>query len=168
MKVFSWLFILVCFSVQPVFATCDTDLTASTDHLTVYADGEIYDSDTGLIWKKCLQGFSGTSCDVEGDKTTFTWTEALGEADTTWRLPNIKELQSIIELACFNPAVTSDTNIFPGTHTTGVWSNSPMLNGPFSGYSLYIAFNAYGNVLPGIRDTDTAYHVRLVRDAPAE
>lgn len=166
MKFFNCLFFLVCFSVQPVFAACDTDLTASTDHLTVYDVGEIYDSNTGLIWKKCLQGFSGTNCETEGVKTTFTWTEALGEAGTTWRLPNIKELQSIVEEGCYNPAITDDATIFPGTYTTGVWSNSPILNGPFAGMSLYVGFNTYGLVYPSGRTS--AKHVRLVRDAPAE
>jgi hypothetical protein len=174
MKSFTCLIILVCFSVQPVFATCDTDLTTSTDHLTVYSSDEVYDSKTGLIWKKCLQGFSGPNCDIPGAETTFTWSDALDEADAPWRLPNVKELQSIVELACSAPAITSDTNIFPGTHTTAVWSNSPVLSGPLydagvlSGtpFSLAVTFNGNGDVVPSFRSTP--YHVRLVRDAPAE
>ncbi|MCI5130870.1 MAG: DUF1566 domain-containing protein [Candidatus Electrothrix sp. EH2] len=162
MRFFIYLMSCVCLlGASYVFAACDTDLTPSTDHLSVDTDGNIYDSKTGLIWKKCLQGFSGTNCEPEGTKTTFTWPEALGEADSTWRLPNAKELQSIVELRCSAPAI--DTTSFPGTHSTGVWTNSPVLSGTFSGKSLYVTFNAHGNVLAAERAA--TYNVRLVRDA---
>ena len=110
------LLIFICFfHANYATAACDTDLTPSTDHLSVYTDGNIYDNKTGLIWKKCLEGLSGSAC--EGTASTFTWSEALAvvENDTTWRLPNIKELQSIVEEGCAFPAINT---IFPGTHTT--------------------------------------------------
>ena len=163
MKIFFLSLLCLFLSVSFVSAACDGDLTPSTGHLSVNTDGNIYDSKTGLIWKKCLQGFSGTNCETAGAKTTFTWTEALGQADSTWRLPNAKELQSIIEEQCSAPAINS---IFPGTHTTGVWSNSPVLSGPsggFAGDSLYVTFNTTGNVLAA--DRTATYNVRLVRDA---
>ncbi|MCI5116432.1 MAG: DUF1566 domain-containing protein [Candidatus Electrothrix sp. LOE1_4_5] len=164
MKILFYLSIFLFFSASFVSATCDTDLTLSTNHLQDNGDGTILDSKTGLVWKKCLQGFTGTNCISQDLKTTFTWAEALNQTDNTWRLPNAKELQSIVEEACLNPSINIE--FFPGTYSTGVWSNSPVLSGTFSGQSLYVAFHEYGNVLPAER-TET-YHVRLVRNAPAE
>jgi len=37
---------------------------------------------------------------------------------TDWRLPNVKELQSLIDLACYNPALSNDAGT--GQWTTGV------------------------------------------------
>lgn len=80
-----------------------------TDNL----DGTISDGATGLMWKKCSEGKTGVSCETGAD-TTKTWTEALAvcEADTTggytdWRLPNIRELLSIVDYGTAEPAINS-------------------------------------------------------------
>lgn len=94
-----------------------------TDH----GDGTVTDSATGLMWAKCTQGQSVTTC--TGSPTFLNWSEALTAADTAtlaghtdWRLPNINELQSLVETGCFSPSINS--TLFPGTQRTFYWSST--------------------------------------------
>lgn len=160
--IFFTLFLIIASSA---YAGCDTDLTASTPDSQFTVDdtnGAVTDNKTGLIWKKCLHGQSGTDC-TGGAVVSKNWADALALSIDGWRLPNIKELQSIVEEQCFQPAINE--TIFPGTPTiSNVWSNSPVSNDAW-----YVTFNGtsvdgYGNTLL-IANSNT-YHVRLVRDAP--
>lgn len=90
------------------------------------------DAQTGLTWQRCPVGFTindnGTPRFYEDDTCEETsakfldWQNALVTAEsvnssggiggfTDWRLPNIKELSSIVERKCVYPAM--NTRIFP-------------------------------------------------------
>lgn len=67
-----------------------------------HGDGTITDTETGLMWKRCLEGLSGVNCE-EGKVEKYTWHEAVkrfknveyaGYAD--WRLPTIDELKTLV------------------------------------------------------------------------
>lgn len=99
------------------------------------SDGTITDTKTGLMWKKCMEGFTGNSCDT-GAAAAFTWQTALQQpgvvnsgggfaGQTDWRLPNIKELTSIVEEQCYDPAI--NLTRFPNTPSSVVWSGSPSM-----------------------------------------
>jgi hypothetical protein len=173
---------IFCCIVQPVLAapTCKTTtIPASTGHLVDNDDGTITDAATQLMWKKCLEGFTfdsgANSCAAAGDPVLFDWSDALGRpaienglgtptgGHTDWRMPNIKELQSIIEVQCHTPAING-TKFGDDTPAAKVWSNSFYAND--SALSWCIDFTdgrfSYEN------QTTETYHVRLVRDAPAE
>jgi|GEM_PF-1261933 hypothetical protein len=87
----------------------------------------ITDNTTGLMWKKCSEGLSGASCGT-GSATTMPWATALAtcEADVTtggqtdWRLPNVKELQSIVSYSRASPAI--NVTAFPATQSNSYWS----------------------------------------------
>jgi hypothetical protein len=82
---------------------------------------------TGLIWLKDANSFGGSR----------TWAEALsdcnqlahGVANLTdqssvgdWRLPNVKELQSLIDFSKYNPALPAGhefTNVMEGVYWSG-------------------------------------------------
>jgi len=128
-------FIIFCcvFFATSVHAACNSNMPASTpdSQLTDNGDGTITDSKTGLMWKQCLEGLSG---DCSGTAETFTWQEALQRPGTVngdggfagysdWRLPNIKELRSLVEEQCSNPAINASR--FPSTPSSNVWSGSP-------------------------------------------
>ena len=78
-------------------------------------DGTITDVNTGLMWEKKSQDFS-----MHDATLVFTWDEALGYATALnenffaghhdWRLPNIKELQSIVNYEVDSPAVSPAFN----------------------------------------------------------
>lgn len=96
-----------------------------TDH----GDGTVTDKRTGLMWKQCAEGFSGTNCQV-GSRQDLTWAEALALAEAStfanyndWRLPNVKELFGLVEECRSRPAI--NTNLFPNTPDANFWSSSP-------------------------------------------
>jgi len=131
----------------------------------ISADGaEVTDQKTGLIWRRCVEGmtYSGGTC--TGAASTFTHEAALqratAEASSTgiaWRLPNVKELSSIIDRTHTNPAI--DVTAFPVTPATGLfWSSSPCMNGPLDAW--YVEFGS-GKVWSYGRSD--SYYVRLVR-----
>lgn len=89
---------------------------------------EVKDTITGLIWQRCSVGqtWDGNTC--TGTATQHTWQQALTVAknlENNYRLPNIKELKSIVERQCYNPAINSQ--IFPNTPSGYYWSSSPYI-----------------------------------------
>ncbi len=53
-----------------------------------------------------------------------------------WRLPNIKELESITDDTRYNPAISK--SFFPGAYSSGCWSSTTLANDP--GYAWYVYF----------------------------
>lgn len=143
--------------------TCKTDSIIATtpdSHFTPIGNGsEIKDTVTGLIWQRCSIGqtWDGNTC--TGNATTHTWQQALTVAKDLgkgYRLPNIKELASIVEEQCYEPAINSKT--FPNTPSNGYWSSSPAAN--YNTYAWGVSFNyGYDNNY----DKDYSYYVRAVR-----
>lgn len=99
-------------------------------------DGTITDLRFGLMWNKCTFGqtYNAEDNGCVGEGTAIdTWSEAIATESTAnveqlggfddWRLPNIKELQSIVERACKNPAI--QPAIFPDSINAPYWSNTP-------------------------------------------
>jgi hypothetical protein len=137
-------------------------------------NGTITDRVTGLIWEKL--SMDGSVHDV---KNTYQWHTAFsthidglnaahfaGHHD--WRLPNVKELESLIDYETFNPAVASAFNTNCTSSCTvltcsctgryGYWSSSSFANGPSIAWSVSFGF---GNVAPGAKSP--ALFVRAVR-----
>ncbi|MCI5209748.1 MAG: DUF1566 domain-containing protein [Candidatus Electrothrix sp. ATG2] len=163
-------FLLLLLFAQPVYSGCDEDLSPTTPDSQFDVDnvnGVVTDKKTGLIWKKCLSGQTGSDCSG-GAVGSYNWTTALGLASDGWRLPNIKELQSIVEEQCFQPAINE--TIFPSTPAvSNVWSNSPDSSDITKAW--YVTFhgtggNGYGNTLVEPQINSSNMHVRLVRDTP--
>jgi len=132
------LFFIVFLCGQAMAAqTCKTaSITATTPtaDFTDNGNGTVTHTKTGLMWKRCSEGqaWSGTTC--TGTATTYTWQAALQQAETLnngggfatftdWRVPNIKELDSIVERQCSSPAINAA--IFPATVSGNYWSASP-------------------------------------------
>jgi hypothetical protein len=83
-------------------------------------DGTVTDLGTGLMWEKKCDGCGGlhdAGLDLrwsgDGDPTVWDWQARVnaegrggfaGHSD--WRVPNVKELQSIVDYERFNPAVS--------------------------------------------------------------
>ncbi len=139
MKLFLFIYCIVIFSDMTAHATstqtCMPDtIPASTSEsqLIDNGDGTITDIRTSLIWKKCLEGANGVSCEI-GLPSVFTWQAALEQPVIVnsnggfagyidWRLPNIRELFSIVEEQCSFPAI--NLNRFPNANSS-VWSGTP-------------------------------------------
>jgi hypothetical protein len=73
-----------------------------------------------------------------------------------WRMPHVKELESIANLGAFSPAI--DSNFFPNTLAANYWSATPYANSTIAAW--YVRFEA-GSL--GSANRGDAYLVRLVR-----
>ena len=164
----SLIFCLFCCATV-ASAACNSSIPASTpdSQLVDNGDGTISDMLTGLMWKKCMEGVSGSDC-AAGAAAFFTWQQALERPGTVnsgegfagyhdWRLPNIKELTSIVEEQCYDPAI--NLNRFPNTPSSYVWSGSPYAYYSFDAWNVYF-YNGFSNYYyrSGVSQ------VRLVRD----
>ncbi len=140
--------------------TCQSGVaaTAPASHFTVNADNTVTDNTTGLTWMRCSLGQTGSDC-IGGSALKYTWAAALNEVINNysgWRLPNINELSSIVELKCTAPAI--NITVFPNTQSDFYWSSSPYAgsNGSVIGIYFFQGGDSYNN-------KDERYYVRLVR-----
>ena len=142
-----WLTLLaMSYAVQA--QTCQPEsIPASTPNsqLQDNGDGTITDRKTGLIWKQCLEGQSGSDCASSGVEI-FSWQQALQRAQTVnssggfagfsdWRLPTIKELSSLVEHQCVDPAI--NLTRFPNASNHWVWSSSAVAGKADYAWSVY-------------------------------
>jgi hypothetical protein len=123
-----------------------TDNGDYTDH----NDGTVTDNSTGLMWQ-------------QADTSDKTWADALAYCTslnlggyTDWRLPNIKELRSLVAANRSNPAI--DTAFFPETSATWFWSSTTNASTPYDAWIVNFYFgdvDGHGKI--------NEYHVRAVR-----
>jgi hypothetical protein len=145
--------------------TCKPSITADAPNsrYALNANGTALDKKTGLTWMRCALGqtWSGGAC--AGASQTYVWQKALQIAESTvfagksdWRLPNKKELQSLVEHRCYAPAI--NLTAFPNAESGWAWSSSPSA-GNSSNAWIVVFFNGYG-----FNDNKNLSHfVRLVR-----
>ena len=121
----------------------------------------VRDNVTWLIWEKKTDDES-----IHDQDNKFDWNDALGvfvaEVNATilgghsdWRMPNIKELASIIDLGENNPA--TNTNFFPNTLSSSYWSSTTYAG---TDYAWSISFGLGGDNFYGKVNYD---YVRAVR-----
>ena len=146
--------------------------------------GTITDQRTGLMWMQCTYGetydstnnnCSTSSATQENWQTAFDEVAAANNTAnentgtfgyTDWRLPNRKELGSIVDLGSSSPAINKD--IFPSTKTGHYWTSTPSSvnvdgdsNADDEAFTINFNDGAYGSL--DRAETTTAY-IRLVRD----
>ncbi len=184
---------LLCLTLvlaQPVHAVCNVNMPLTRPDTryqlvtgTTPAGSEVQDSVTGLVWKRCLEGYrwTGSACTVAGvsDSTTYTWVAALSQPGvanaatpapaTPWRLPSQAELRSLVDRACNAPA---HNGLFPYLAVDALlWSSTPFVTfvtnvttqATTSDYGWSVNF-ANGFDSPNLKSTPQ--RVRLVRSAP--
>ena len=148
-------------------ADCNNAIPKTTpdNAFALHNDGTVTHNKTGLMWMRCELGqtWDGTTCGGSGQP--YSWQSALQAAEgyafagySDWRLPNKNELASIVEQACYYPAI--NTLVFTNVTSSYVWSSSPYAN--YSGNAWSVG-SAFGDVA-GYNVGDYNYnHVRLVR-----
>jgi cysteine-rich repeat protein len=96
----------------------------------VAVDGRrlVRDHATGLVWQGCAVGTDGADC-AEGEPDLLLWYEALGRCEALewagfrdWRLPNVKELSTIVDYGRRAPPV--DVVAFPRLPGNHVWTST--------------------------------------------
>ncbi len=123
----------------------DADIKAGvalpTPRFTDNANGTVTDNLTGLIWLKdagCFDTVSAIAKGTNGATSSLSWPNALtwsnnlangscgltdGSAAGNWRLPNINELESLIDLQNVSPALPTG-HPFSNVQVNYYWSSS--------------------------------------------
>ncbi len=143
--------------------------------LTVNADGTVSDSTTSLVWDHCAYGLSDASC-ATGTGQLATWAQALNVAVAAntaaykgfddWRLPSIKELESITLIGNAvwgSPAI--DATAFPNVPLSGdalgagaAWTSTTVAWDPTKAWAIDFWYSGVNLVAK-----TGANYVRLVR-----
>jgi PKD repeat protein len=131
---------------------------------------EVFDSKTSLTWRICAEGmtYSPTGGLCTGTPIGYSHGGALTRAATVgqgWRLPNIKELNSIVDRNFGNGdnLPTLDPAGFPGATVGLFWASTPVTQ--LSTFALVVDFTR-GFITISIRNAVeiNVNSVRLVRD----
>lgn len=124
----TFLVMLIAANVEAQTCVDNVEQTTPTVRFSVNSDGTVKDNQTGLIWMRCVLGqvWNGSSCD--GNASFLNWQDSLSQAENLvfsgkndWRLPNIKELTSIVEFSCYKPAINL-TVFSSGQIDSNYWS----------------------------------------------
>ena len=147
--------------------TCNDNLNPTTprERFIDNGDGTVSDKNTGLIWMRCSLGQTWDGATCTGEALEYTLPQALQEAvgytfagSSAWRVPDKKQLRSIIEISCFEPAINLE--IFPQTPDLGVyWTASRYV---ISQHSSWVVGFDLGSDNPNYYWGNSVY-VRLVR-----
>ena len=152
----------------PMPASTPTSQFSAVDGFSV---GVILDKKSGLMWERCTHGHTWNegSCDAPGQSAEYKWQDALQEVVSVndvgafgyndWRLPNLKELASIIERKCTGVSINSE--IFPGVDTSfsRYWTNTHLL-----GSTEIKIVDFSGGVVGNSVTNESLLHLRMVRD----
>ncbi len=136
-------------------------------NLTDNGNGTVTHGPTGLIWKKCVEGYTDNNC-TTGAATTYTWRDALQRStltfasQTDWRVPNRNELLSLVETACSSNTI--NTTRFPNSPPSAtVWTSTPLgVGDPVSAWAV-----RFGDGRLESKDKSSQSYVRLVRSGAA-
>jgi hypothetical protein len=123
---------------------------SSVSSFTDNGDGTVTDNTTRLVWQQA-------AADSRDWEAALSYCEGLTLANQSdWRLPNIKELGSIVDRSQSSPAI--DTTAFPGTQSSYYWSSATYV----SDTSLAWRVDFYDGYV-SYDDKDYGYYVRCVR-----
>ncbi|WP_097111430.1 DUF1566 domain-containing protein [Arsukibacterium tuosuense] len=157
---------------------CSSDIPTTTpdSDFVLHENGTTTHLPTGLIWMRCAVGqdWNGETC--IGDAMGMDWPQALQTAKdhdfagySDWRVPDYKELNSILELACFSPAINltvfpntpaSNLTIAPNNPPSWFWSSSVSLNAMYAPKPRFVGFS---NGTDGVSLMGEDNRLRLVR-----
>jgi hypothetical protein len=151
--------------------TCRSNLEESTpsSRFVFNENGTVTDTETEITWMRCAMGqtWDGKTC--SGKAQAYSWQDArdavaelnsdtFGEP-TSWRLPYVPELASIVERKCFEPRV--NLSVFPATPSTAFWTGMKKKGSAEQAYTIDFG---QGAVTPSNKTSTGA--VRLMHDGP--
>ena len=148
--------LLGAIAIIAVTLPTSADASAPTGRYVVTSggtgNGTVYDTKTKLTWQQTVPS------------TAYTWANAktycagVGASlgGTGWRLPTLKELQTIVDYSQSNPSI--DSTAFPSTPAAWFWSSSPLAGS--SSDAWVVAFNAGYAYYDVVSDTNDVLCVR--------
>ena len=125
-------------------------------------NGTITDLGTNLIWQKCSRGaIDTTTC--SGTNISDSWSNSLQYCSSLnlgnkiWRLPNIRELKSILDYTKnTNPLI--NLSYFPNTESNIYWTSTTLVSSPTS--VLNVSF--YSGSSNNLAKLNNNYYARCV------
>jgi hypothetical protein len=116
------------------------------------SNGTVTDNSTGLMWQQA------TGSGIMDWDQALSYCENLSLAGfADWRLPNQKELESLVDFTRINPAI--NITYFPNTISDFYWSCTTYVTAADFAWGMY--FNYGGDYGPGYKAG--GYYVRAVR-----
>ena len=121
-------------------------------------DGTVTDTATGLMWQ-------------QDESDAMTWEAALTYCEDLelaghddWRLPNVNELQTVIDYNAYEPAI--DTSFFPGAMPQYYWSSTTYEENDDTDNNAWNVFFSNGDLYTtDMSGKSNSAYVRAVRDA---
>ncbi len=136
---------------------CPNDANRFTDN----GDGTVTDHCTGLMWQKNTADVNVTGSD------RVPWCDALSycvrlefAGHDDWRLPNVRELQSIVDYGRFDPSIDPIFDALP----EGYWSSTSFADNQEFSLAGWAVYFDDGGVDTGFKNS--GFSVRAVRNAP--
>jgi hypothetical protein len=118
-------------------------------------NGSVSDTTTRLMWQQ------GSSAQTMNWQQSLAYCENLDLAGyTDWRLPNVHELQSIVDYTRYNPSINTD--YFPSTTPAFYYTSTTRNDSPDYAWTIMFDYG-YVNLYFG-SDKLTPYLARCVRD----
>jgi hypothetical protein len=125
-------------------------VTLQAADLVDNGNGTVTDRVTQLVWQ-------------QGEGGSKTWTAALAYCEslslagqTDWRLPNRKELLSLVDYSRYNPSI--DSSFFPNVVASYYWTSTSYANNSYDAWDVYFSNGYVGN-----SDKSNSDYVRCVR-----
>lgn len=127
----------------------------------------VVDHVTGLTWQSCAVGTDGSACEND-EPRRYPWYDALTQCEalawagfSDWRLPDVKELSSIVDTRFSEPALP--TTLFPRPSGGQTWSSTTGFYHP--NVARIVELNRVGEVMELPKNLDWGA-VLCVRDTP--
>lgn len=125
-----------------------------TPHYTIKA-GTVLDNWTGLTWQQA----ASSQTDTWANAMTACASNVAGLPGSGWRLPSMKELQTLVDDSRANPAI--DPAAFPGTpFDVSYWTSSPVAFGQAGTRAWVVQFDEGKGPYDSVGHP---YHFRCVR-----
>jgi Protein of unknown function (DUF1566) len=116
--------------------------------------GVVHDSKTGLNWQQAVS----TTLYTYASALTYCSGNVAALPGSGWRLPAIKELQTLVDDSVASPGPTIDAAAFPSTPASFFWS-ATVCASPSSD-AWYVDFS---NGYTGGNDMTVTFYIRCVR-----
>ncbi|MEI6806251.1 MAG: DUF1566 domain-containing protein, partial [Myxococcaceae bacterium] len=99
--------------------------------------GTVIDSVTGLTWQKLAPATTYTQSGAAGYCSSLI----LGGFTSNWRLPTIKELQTLVDYSVSQNSLIMDS-VFSGERVNWYWSSTPWATSPANGWGIYFGYGS--------------------------
>jgi Protein of unknown function (DUF1566) len=117
------------------FTSLVTGASAPPGHYTI-SSGTVFDTRTRLTWQQSVPAATFTLA------SAGAYCAGLG---TGWRLPTIRELETIVDYSVAPPGPTIDAAAFPNTPTNLFYVTSTLVNGSSLHWSIDFSNGVIGN-----------------------